>query len=372
MDFDIRAMSLVESIPADARVPVSDVLGKHFQFRAGLSYNATMPQDPNGFSRLPEPERILTVLQSWSRVYGYRDGDYQIIHIVAPSENENGDLNFYRLDFRQASKPKIGPRPEIEVTGGAIMSHDDCVTWLIELAVAWRNNPGQKNLTFVIKRPCAYKPGRIRMAWVVPSIVEYEAVRNRVIALGKVYGIDVIQIEPRSYRETYAGLARSMPYDAIVICRKFAPQITADAVPEAVSRDLIHFCDSSTLRQLEEQIRSWIEISLAEVESRSQTSTLDEHDFVLALMLRAMLSHSKIGESSHCPKETVLKVIRGRRLNVPKAEQVLIQNSEAHLDTKISDCIFLWKEHNDGRQYFLNPRRVEDVKAMVAAHLSTF
>ena len=79
-----------------------------------------------------------------------------------------------------------------------------------------------------------------------------------------------------------------------------------------------------------------------------------------------MLSHSKIGQFKHCQKATVLRRVRARHLNVAVAERVLEENSEAFQDTKSSNALFLWKEHNDGRQYFLNPQEVEKVKVMVA------
>ncbi len=84
-------------------------------------------------------------------------------------------------------------------------------------------------------------------------------------------------------------------------------------------------------------------------------------------MVRAMLSHAKIGEFKHCSRETVLTVIRGRRLNVPEAERILDKNCEQHGDTKTSTALFLWKDHNDGRQYFLNPKRVGELKPAVAS-----
>jgi hypothetical protein len=59
-----------------------------------------------------------------------------------------------------------------------------------------------------------------------------------------------------------------------------------------------------------------------------------------------------------------LTVIRARHLNVPAAERILDMNSQVHQDTKNSDSLFWWKDHNDGRQYFLNPRRVGDIKVM--------
>src|SRR4051794_19294081 len=101
MRFSIRAMSLLPSIPVEARVDVEQLLGKKFDFRTGLSYSLTLPNESSQFSSLEEPERLLTALNGWARVYIYPDGDLERVHVVAPSEDETGSLIFYRLDFEQ-------------------------------------------------------------------------------------------------------------------------------------------------------------------------------------------------------------------------------------------------------------------------------
>ena len=83
-----------------------------------------------------------------------------------------------------------------------------------------------------------------------------------------------------------------------------------------------------------------------------------------------MLSHSKIGQFKHCQKATVLTGVRARHLNVAAAGRILDENSEVFRDTKSSSALFLWKEHNDGRQYFLNPQEVEKIKALAATMLT--
>ena len=367
MQFNIRAMSLAESIPTDARIGIEQILGKKFDFRSGLSYSLTLPDDVSQFARIKQPESALTALNGWVRVYGYRDGDIEKIHVIAPSESDGGDLVFYRLDFKQSPKPRRGPRPSVEVCGGDVMSYDDCATWLIDLATNWRADTAGRGLQFTIQRPCAMSPTRIRLAWVVPEFVENRSVLNRLLAIGAVYGVELVHVPPRGYHDTVGRLAKSLPYDAVVICRAFAPHIGVEAVPSAVQQDLIHFCDSETLIDLEGQIRVWIEVAAEELERRRQYESVDEGRFLLGLMLRAMLSHSKIGEFSHCTKETVLTVIRARHLNVPAAERILDANSDIHEDKRVSDSLFLWKDHHDGRQYFLNPRKVEGIK-QIALH----
>jgi hypothetical protein len=366
MDFNIRAISLVEGLPLGARIDVvRDILGKEIFFRAGLSYSIKLPDDIGKFGEVQEPERLLTALSHWARVYVYRDGDVEKIHVLAPSEAEDGDVEFYRLDFQQQQKSRRGPRPSVELIGGAVLSYEECGTWLMDLATKWRADAARKNQRFVVSRPSMIKLNQIKLAWVVPEVVEDRSVRDRLLSIGEVYGVDIVHVLPRDYEDTKGRLAKSLPYNAAVICTHFAPHITAEAVPIAVPRELIHFCNSVSLADLEGQIRVWIEVVAEELESRRQYESVDEEKFLLGLIVQAMVSHSKIGEFSHCPKETVLKVIRARHLNVPAAERVLDQNTKQHESTKTSDSLFLWKEHHDGRQYFLNPKRMAEVKPPV-------
>lgn len=364
MEFNIRALLLLDGIPADARAEVADFVGKEIRFQAGLSHSVRLAEDAGKFMALQGSDRVLTALHQWARVFVYPSGREEKIHVLAPAEGEDGDAVFYRVDLVRPVKGRRGPRPPAEIVGGAIMNFDACASWLIELAVIWESNPAQKNLQLALARPAPLTPDPIRVAWVLPTVVENQPVRPRLNAIANVYGARIVLVEPRDFRDTAARLSKAMPYDAVVVCRHFAWHITEDAVPAGVPRDLILFCDSTTMQDLETQIRTWIEISVQEVQTRRLERSADEQNLLLILMLRAMLSHAKIGENKHCPRETVLKVIRGRHLDVPGAELVLDQHSEAHRDTRKSSSFFLWKEHNDGRQYFLNPSRVDDIKAM--------
>jgi hypothetical protein len=125
-------------------------------------------------------------------------------------------------------------------------------------------------------------------------------------------------------------------------------------------------CASETQNDLEGQVRAWIEVASESLALKAETNPADEDDVLLAIMLRGMLSHTKIGPFNHCQKTTVLTGVRARRLHVARAEGILDRNAESYQDTRDSDCLFLFKDHNDGAQYFLNARLVEEAKRIVA------
>lgn len=84
-------------------------------------------------------------------------------------------------------------------------------------------------------------------------------------------------------------------------------------------------------------------------------------------MRQGMLSHSKIGPNNHCQEETMLKRIRARHLNAASAEHILDGNSEHYESTNESDSLFFWKDHDDGKQYILNPKQVPQIRSMIAS-----
>jgi hypothetical protein len=366
MGFNIRAISLVASVAVDARVSTESVLGKEIEFRAGLRYSITMPAVPAAFAVLTEPEKTLSALAGWARLYRYPDGKDEKLHIIAPADNENGDLVVYRVDLRQPAKPRRALRPPVELIASSVMTYDECASWLVELSRTWTASPDQKLHQFVLARPGPLPPAKIRVAWVGPEIAQNVHMPGRLAAIGAVYGAEITHVAQRTYRETEALLEGLLPLDAVIVCQQFARHIGSDVVPDRVYPSRVHVCDSTVPADLEQQILAWIEIAYESIETGRTERTSDERDVLLSTMLRGMLSHSKIGQFNHCPKQTVLKGVRARRLNVPAAERILDENSEAHQDTKDSDSIFLWKDHHDGRQYFLNSRLIERITTLVS------
>ena len=365
--FSIRALSMMEGLPPNARTSVGTVLGTEVEFRSGVAMRLTLPSDAAAFANLPEPDSVLAALAGWARVYSFPENKGRMVHILAPAEQENGDVNFYRLDLWQRQKLR-GPRPAVEVVGGATMDYDQCAEWLVDLAHRRAVNADSFQRFQCISRPQMPLQPDIRLAWIGPPIVGGQVMAERLAAIGEVYDAVVPHVAPISFAHVHAQLGKLAPLHSAIICSHFAPYITGDAVPDCVSRDLIHVCGSSQRGELEQQVRTWLDITAPTIRAGKESGLAEEQNAVLLkVMLQGMLSHSKIGANNHCPKETVLKRIRALHLNAASAEQILDANSEKHESTKDSDSLFLWKDHNDGDQYFLNPKQVMQIKAMLTS-----
>jgi hypothetical protein len=278
---------------------------------------------------------------------------------LAAADVPDGDILFYRIEFKQHASPsRRAPRPAVEVVGGAIMTYEQCAEWLLELSF---NFSAGSHCT-VLSRPSQSRPKQIRVAWIGPEILEGVAMPARLRAIGEVYGADIVHIPPRSYRDVSARLREALPLESVIICNHFAPYIESRIVPDSVRPNLVHICGSIARADLEHQIHTWVELAAYEIERQCYNKAVDENHGLLKIMLRGMLSHSKIGQFNHCDKATVLTSVRGRRMNVPLAEEILNRNSEAFEDTSISEALFLSKEHNDGRRYFLNPSQMDRIR----------
>jgi hypothetical protein len=250
------------------------------------------------------------------------------------------------------------------------MTHEECGRWLVELSYKLAVNSDQSRGSVRLMRPRPLKPKPIRVGWVGPETIGGLQLPLRLNAIGQVFGAEIVHVAPRSFAHVANRLAKASPLDAVVICSGFTSYIGVDAVPNSVRRDLIHSCDSKGLGDLEKQVVTWIGVAGAEIEKDQKNQSVDGNKELLGIMLKGMLSHSKIGQFSHCQKITVLTGVRARHLNVATAERILDDNSEVFQDTKPSDALFLWKDHHDGRQYFLNPQRVESARAIVAVPTS--
>jgi hypothetical protein len=89
MEFNIRAISLVQIVSADERISVSDVVGKEIEFRAGIRYSITMPPASEDFTVLSEPEKTLTALSGWARLY-HQIAGVEKLSITKATANRTG------------------------------------------------------------------------------------------------------------------------------------------------------------------------------------------------------------------------------------------------------------------------------------------
>lgn len=216
MDFNIRAMSLAECVDSNARVDVCDFAGKQIEFRAGISFTIRLPENSSGFAPLREPERWLLALSGWTRVFRYPEMDGDTIHIVAPAQAAEDDLHFYRIDLRQPPASRRGrPKPAVEITDGVIMTYDECAAWLVELVskLARDRDRAQRHLT--LARPRLLKPKQLRLAWVGPHLVDDTAMPERLEAVGKVHGSEIVYIPIRTYRDVAARLGGLLPLESL-------------------------------------------------------------------------------------------------------------------------------------------------------------
>jgi len=371
MDFNIRAISLAEtSVDRNARISVDDCLKKEFEFKRGISIRITLPDNGNAFRKLSSPEQLLMALENWARFYQYpanldRPQEDKLIHVLATTDvqpDSDGEIVFYRLDLKQLHRVKPGPRPAVEIIGGAVMSYDECTAWLVQLAEKLSKvHPSKRT---ILTRPPFLTLRKRRLYWVGPEFIDGTLMPKRLAAVGSVSGWEIVHLGAKRFHHVKAELAKGDHIDAVFICSKYAPYLSSDVVPSRVPTEFAYSCDHETLGDIEQDMLALMGLTEEEISKASTDNAIDEEKELLALIVRNMLNHKKIGQFNHCPKETVLKCVRARRMNVPLAERIVDKSSEAHQDTKTSEFVLLFKEHHDGRQYFLNPQKVESAKTI--------
>jgi hypothetical protein len=158
MQFNIRAISLAESIASDARVGLEDLVGAEVEFRQGFGFSVTLPKTLSDFDTIADPTKALTVLAKWSRVFKYPELDGEMIHVLAPADDGSGGIVFYRADFRQPARSRRGLRPAVQLVGAAVADYEACAAWLVELAYTWEINPDPAQRRVVLWRPRPIPP----------------------------------------------------------------------------------------------------------------------------------------------------------------------------------------------------------------------
>ena len=132
MDFNIRAISLATSISFGARRIVSELLGQQVEFRSGITIPITLPDTLEGFRVLTDPERLLTALDGWTRVYSgqsfvwsldrqhaeLRERLKERLHLQDPAE-------FVVYSFRHTMLTRLGESGADAFTIMKIAGHSD-------------------------------------------------------------------------------------------------------------------------------------------------------------------------------------------------------------------------------------------------------
>lgn len=177
---------------------------------------------------------------------------------------------------------------------------------------------------------------------------------------------EITHVGPQSFAFVEGNLAGISGLNAVALCIGAATYITGDVAPKTLPPEALHHCYGTALTAIEDELITTIETTRARLQEAKAKERVNEQEELLRLMLRGMVSHPKIEQPLHCDRDEVLTAVLARRLNVPTANAILDDNCEAHQDTKTSHKLFLYKDHNDGRQYFLNPKKMEQIKALIA------
>jgi hypothetical protein len=363
MEFNLGAIYYAESVAAGQHAELSSLLGAKVEFRSGISIEITLPGEVDAFTPLGDAAKFLPGLSNWSRVYRYSDDDGQHLRVLSSADDADGGVKFRVVEMLQPPS-RGGPRPAVKFVSAQEMSHEECARWLIDVAEEWENDPERAKRRLVLTSPNLRKSKRVKIAWVGPSLVETRAMKNRLVAIGRVYGVELVHVLPFSFAHVRAQLKQEMPLAAVIVARRFAPQITDAVVPDDLGRDMALFCESEGRDGLEQQIAEWIELVAEKAVNTKEEAEGDERA-ILIVMLRGMISHSKIGQFNHCDRTTLLTGVRARQLSLAVAETILEKNSEQHQDSKDSEKYFLWKAHNDGNQYFVNSKKVHEIKLLI-------
>lgn len=361
---DFNANSIAEScvaLPQVRCVDLAEFYGKAYTFFHGIEQRILLPSSEAEFAVFGPDPRLLLSIESWCRLFRYSGPGIQNFELVA-SICTGDSLRFDVISFTQPD-PKKGRRAPVTFQDARSLDHNDLTDWLIDLVACHFSNHDTRNM--VMQRPPVIASPSPRLAWVGEPILGGVDVRINAGAIGRVCGADIRHVYPRTFRGTMADLKGLGALDGVYLDSSVATKFGDSVVPGDVARGMIFVGKEITVDTVSSDLRTASEL-LSDQARSTRLAGIVEEDRLLCAMIRPMLAHSKIGQFSHCSRETLLTTVRARRLNVPLAERLLDENSEQFADTVQSDQIFLWKAHNDGDQYFLNPRRVPDCRALVA------
>ena len=361
---DFNANSIAESCvtePEDPSVDFAEFCGKEHRFFHGVEQRILLPPSPAGFAVFERDPKLVLSIECWCRLFRYPGPGIQNFELVA-SICTGDSLRFDIIRFSQPD-PAKGRRAPVVFLDARSLDREQVTEWLIDLAARHFGRRDGRNM--VMQRPPVVAAPLPRLAWVGEPILGGADARPLAVAIGRVFGAEIRHLYPGSFPGTMVSLQREGPFDAVYLDASVTAKFGDAVVPLGVPKTMVFCGDVPTFDAVSLDLRGASEVVAAEARS-ARLKGISEEDQLMCAMIRPMLVHWKIGQFSHCSRETLLTTVRARRLNVPFAEQLLDRNSEQFSDTGESDQIFLWKAHNDGDQYFLNPRRIAACRALVA------
>ena len=362
MDFNIRALCMARAIQPNASVSLRELVGTRIEFKSGHCIRVQIGSiDDQVFSE-PGAEQILASLHEWARVYRYSVNGGHAFHVLALDESGEDEPQIFRVDMWQPPvKSRRSPPEPVTIKAAVAMTISATVAWLCKLARNWAPTGSG---TLVLQQPKLPRPRQPRIVVVGAPVLAGWSLSNEVFAIGRVLGAEIIFVKATDFRETrFRVFGHTALQGAILICAE-SPHISEGVLPASMDEAVIFQCEATEPDRIAQEVATAVELVIEHLDTCRQTPP-DEDALLLKLMLRSMRAHSKVGKFLHCPRETVLRVIRARRLNVPKAEELLTENSEKFSQTKEGQSYFLWKAHHDGDQYFLNPKLIQAIDALI-------
>lgn len=360
---DFNANSIAEScvpMTGDSCVDFAEFYGREITFFHGIKQKIILPSSRVDFAVFDSAPELIFSIENWCRLFRRPGPGIQNFDLIA-SICVGEAIRFDHIRFLQKD-PKRGGRSPVLFQSARSLNREQLIDWLIDLAAGPFTNRGGQYL--VMQRPPVIGSPLPRMAWVGQPIFGEIDFRARASAIGRVYGTEIIHLPPRTFKGTMADLKMAGKLDCVYLDPSVAMKFGPSVVPDEVGREMIFTGQDLVETVVETELRTVAEL-VSEKVRLARFASASQADIVLCAMIRPMLAHSKIGQFSHCSRETLFTSVRAKKLNMALAEQLLDGNSEQFADSAQSDRIFLWKAHNEGDQYFLNARCIPQCKAII-------
>ncbi|SEC08110.1 hypothetical protein [Terriglobus roseus] len=367
MDFNLRALCAARALDASDALRLDQVVGHRFEFRSGITMAVDIASCSAACLIEDNLPNILKSLTGWARVYRYSDGECVTWHILALSEADDGTPVVNRIDLDQPlPASRRSPSAAASIAGLRQMTLEEASDWLIALSERWTSLRGQKA---ILQQPKLLRPAQPRIVVTGSPTVGGFPIAQHVYAMGRVLGADIKFLNASSFRDTRQRIFDETNLHGGIVIVTGNPHLNAGLMPSDLVEGRVYECNT-TGTDLVSEIRTAIELLVEEFENTASDSVAED-EVLMRLMLRPMISHSKIGQYNHCSREEVLLTVKARRQNLRRADELLTQNAEKFLSTQESDKFFLWKAHNEGPEFFLNPKVIATIYDFLGMTLAT-